>query len=705
MGSTTEDYDLVGSYNNQRFSPMDSERSVNLFQYNDVKSKKPKMLLPTSGLNNTGISFGATNNGFRASFLFKNNTYHVIGDSVWLVEKIGNALVPALLNVSLPFTTSTGYVGIDANTFQILFVDGVHGYIYDVNVGTFSQITDTSFPAQPIDCCYLDGFFVVANGNTNTFQLSQFNQGMVWGPATNTFSASATTDLLTLANTANYATGVSVIFKEPTDIDTFTGAAATNLLTIADGVTNYGVGVPVRVSTSGGGTLPDPLAEGTTYYCIADGPTTIKLATSYANAISNTPIDLISDSTQTCSIQGQLADPLNTSTTYYVINESATTLKVATSFANAQAGTAIDLLSNGGPNEIIQSTGQLQQASITTHPGTIVACRTLHEKLFLFSQFYTEIWENQGTGTNLPFRRNNSLLIEYGTVAPGSIATGFDAMFFLSQSRDGQGPVMAVVGTQAQPVSTNALDAQLAKYAAEGKITDCRSFLLKENGLIFYRMNFTLASHTFVYNATQSDASQDATRLWHEEEMLDGTRHVSQTHVFYQGLNLVGNYQSPILYIVDPNLPENDGEDIRRMRIGRPFCPPGYQRIRVDRFQIDLLQGQNRNLTFDNLPLLTENNDDILAENGSEIVTDQTLPIYRDVSPRVFLSISKDGGQTYGNLITAPMGKVGQRTYRTLWRKLGTTVRGQAFVPKIEFFNPLSFVLLGASWSYEVLPE
>jgi len=704
MGSTTEDYDIVGSYNDQRYSPMDSERSVNLFQYNDPKSKKPKMLLPTSGLDNTNVSFGATNNGFRASFLFKTNTYHVIGDSVWLVEMIGTSLVPTLLNGSVPFTTSTGYVGIDANTYQILFVDGVHGYIYDTIYGTFTQITDTSFPAQPIDCCYLDGFFVVANGNTNTFQLSQFNQGLVWGPDDSTFSASAATDLLTLSSTANYATGVSVILKEPTDIDVFTAAAATDLLTMAS-TTNYGTGVPVRVSTSGGGVLPTPLVSGTTYYAINVSPTTIKVAATYADAISNTPINLTVDSTPTCSIQGQLADPLNTSTTYYVINESATTLKLATSLSNAFGGTAIDLLSNGGPNEIIQSTGQLQQGSITTHPGTIVGCRTLHEKLFLFSQFYTEIWENLGVGTNLPFRRNNSLLIEYGTVAPGSISTGFDAMFFLSQSRDGQGPVMQVVGTQAQPVSTNSLDSTLAEYAAENEITDCRAFLLKENGLVFYRMNFTAADHTFVYNATQSDPSQDATRLWHEEEMLDGSRHVAQTHVYYKGLNLVGNYQSPILYVVDPLLPENDGEDIRRMRIGRPICPPGYQRMRIDRFQLDLLQGQNRNLIFDNLNLLTENNEDILTENSFEIVTDQTLPIYRDVSPRVFLSISKDGGQTYGNLIQAPMGLVGERTFRTLWRKLGTTVRGQAFIPKIEFFNPLSFVVLGASWSYEILPE
>ena len=71
----------------------------------------------------------------------------------------------------------------------------------------------------------------------------------------------------------------------------------------------------------------------------------------------------------------------------------------------------------------------------------------------------------------------------------------------------------------------------------------------------------------------------------------------------------------------------------------------------------------------------------------------------------MFLSISRDGGQTYSYRVQAPMGNLGQRTFRTAWRKLGATKRGQAFVPKIEFFNKTPFIILGASWFYEVLPQ
>ena len=612
----TIDYEIVGSYNNQRVSSIDAERSVNLFEYIDPLGKKQKILINTSGLTNTNYAFGSVTGGFRAQFVFQTNEYIVIGNSVFRITLTGTiSLLGTFIN------TNSGYVGVDANTFQVIFVDGVNGYIWDTMANTFTQITDTSFPTSPIDVCYLDGFFNVANGNTPDFYLSSFNQGLVWGPDSQTFTADDTpaNNWLILSSTANYQTGV-----------TFT------------------------VSTTG--SLPNPLMSGTTYYAIHVDSTHIRVATSYANAI---------------------------------------------------AGTAIVLTTNGTPTNTITSLGQLQKGSITTHPGTIVACRTLHRRLFLFSQFFTEVWENAGIGTNLPFRRNNSLLMEYGTPSVGSISVGFDIMVFLSQTRDGLGSVMEVSGTQSVPISTRALDFALSQYAANNQVADCRGFLIKENGLIFYRMNFTAADHTYVYNVTLSNPESDATKLWHEEEVLEGNRHPAQTHAYFNGLNYVGHYALPILYILDSNNFTNDGEVIRRMRITRAFVPPGYQRIRIDRLQIDLLQGSIINIMsqFEDVNLLTEDSLTLLTESGTNIIIEDGLLTKNPELLNVFLSLSRDGGQSYGYRIKAPMGKVGERSFRTLWRKLGTIPRGQAFVAKFEFFDPVPFIILGASWAVEVLPE
>jgi hypothetical protein len=604
MASDCKDYDFVGSYDNQRISTINAERSVNVFEYLDANGKRPKAMISTSGLVDSTLNFTPETGGSRATFVFNNAIYQVFGASVFLITGTVGSLTKTLLGT---LVTAAGYVGIDANQYQVIFVDGVEGYIWDINATTFVQITDAGFPANPIDVTYLDGFFLVAAGGTNNFYISLINQGMVWSGGTATFTADSTTDILTLS-TSN---------------------------------ANFQTGVPVTFTTTG--TLPAPLNTTTTYYVIMVGtpttnPGTIKLATSYANAI---------------------------------------------------AGTFIDITTNGAPTNTITVSGQLQFGSITSHPGTIVACRTLHRRIFLFSQYYCEVWENAGLGTNLPFRRNNSLLMEVGTPAIGSVAVGFDRMFFLAQDRDGLAGVMEVKGTESLPVSNRALDYQLAQYAAGPGVSDARGILIKENGLIFYRLNFTAANHTFVLNVSMSTSDSPK---WHEEEVINGDRHPAQTHAYFAGVNFYGDYEKALFYIVSDQVTTNNGERIRRMRIGRQMSPEGYKRLRIDRWQLDLLQGALSTGVLGFTP-----------DHGLDNIL--TIPYAPNAQPTVYLSVSKDGGQSYGNNLHATMGKTGERTHRTVWRKIGTTPRGQGFVPRVEFFSEIPFIILGASWNFEILPE
>lgn len=620
MATKAEDYDIVGSYDNQRVTTISAQRTVNMFEYIDPKGKKPKALISTAGLVDSGISFGSETAGARQSFVFNNAIYQVFGGTAYKTEGSTGALVN---NPIGNLTTTDSYVGIDANTFQVAFVDGQEGYIWDVTTSTYVRITDPAFPANPIDICYIDGFFVVANGDTNEFQLSMFNQGLVWG--------------------GDFTSGTGNAFLA-------TSGASPNLVLSSGSTLNYQVGTPIKFN--GGGTLP-----------------------------TGTPA-------------------ITTGVTYYVTSVvNSTTFTISTT----NGGTPITFSTTGSGSIFLTNEGQLQLGTITSHPGTIVACRTLHRRVFLFSQNFTEVWENAGLGTNLPLRRNNSLLMEVGTPSLGSISVGFDRMFFLAQDKDGLAGVMGVRGTESVPVSNRALDFQLAQYAADPDtgVADARGVLIKENGLIFYRLNFTLANHTFVLNVTMSTAEEPK---WHEEEVLNGDRHPAQTHAYFDGVNYYGAYNAAKFYIVDDQVSTNDGEPIRRMRIGRQMTPPGYNRIRIDRFQLDLLQGQRDIEEIIDVDLWTEDEDPILTESEINIILDQGIVIGGG-QPTVFLAISKDGGQSYGNELHAAMGKLGQRTFRTVWRKLGTTPRGQGYTPRIQFFNTVPFVLLGAAWAFEVLPE
>ncbi len=109
----TVDYEIVGSYNNQRVSSIDAERSVNVFEYRDPLGKKPRSLINTSGLIDTEYVFGSAAGGARAQFVFQNIQYVVYGNattgsSVFRITPSGSVSFVGTID-----NTITGYVGVD----------------------------------------------------------------------------------------------------------------------------------------------------------------------------------------------------------------------------------------------------------------------------------------------------------------------------------------------------------------------------------------------------------------------------------------------------------------------------------------------------------------------------------------------------------------------------------------------------------------
>ena len=698
------DYDIVGSYDNQRYPPINAERTINMFEYIDPQGKKPKSLIFTSGLLNT-ISFGAVSGGSRASFVFNNSIFQIFGNTIFLITGTVGSLIKTVIGT---LTTSTGYVGVDANTFQVIFVDGALGYIWDINTMTFVQITDPAFPTEPLDVCYLDGFFIVINGGTNTFQLSTINQGLIWGSdftpsspdAFLATSGGSPNLVLSTGSTTSYPVGTGIQFSGagtiPVGTPAITKTAVYYVVSIVDGVTftiSPTVGGPA-ITFSTTGTAPifvTHVATGNSITATSGGsPNLVLLVGTTVNYQVGTPIVFNGSGTLPVG-----TPPIEKGVTYFVksvINATTFTISVT------DGGPAITFSTTGTAPIFVTNNGQLQLGSITSHPGTVVACKTLHRRIFFFSQNFTEVWENAGLGTNLPFRRNNALLMEVGTPAIASVQVGFDRMVFLAQDADGLAGVMGVTGSQSGSVSNRALDFQLAQYASTPGlgVADAWGTLIKENGIIFYRLNFTAANHTFVLNVSMSNA--EATR-WHEEETLRGNRHPAQTQCYFDGNNFYGDFANPVLYLVSNSTTTNYSpvtllpEQIKRTRIGRQMTPEGYNRIRIDRFHLDLIQGSldTGNLGFN--------------QNTGLANSIQIVPYPPNAEPVVFLSYSKDGGQTFGYNLRATMGKIGERTHRTVWRKLGVTPRGQGFVPKIEFYSEIPFIILGAAWVFETMPE
>jgi len=123
---------------------------------------------------------------------------------------------------------------------------------------------------------------------------------------------------------------------------------------------------------------------------------------------------------------------------------------------------------------------------------------------------------------------------------------------------------------------------------------------------------------------------------------------------------------------------------------------------------VDIIQGLAEIHNLDNiLDLLAENGFTLTTEGSQDLLLESstTSPLYNPNDHVVFLSVSKDGGVTYNYRQAASVGAIGQRTHRSVWRKLGVIPRGQGFIPKIEFFAEIPFIILGAAWAFEIMPE
>jgi hypothetical protein len=174
---------VTGGYNRQPEFQADSELTINLYTALDKKSKTPTRLRHMPGHAALGTFPGVTG-GRGACVLQQTNSlneiaYVVVGSKFFSID---NANTITFLGT---LATSTGYVKIVANqlqpTPQILIVDGVHGYIW--NGSTFTTITAPAFPGQPIDAEYLDGHFIVLQGESPNFFISPVNDGLTWSTA------------------------------------------------------------------------------------------------------------------------------------------------------------------------------------------------------------------------------------------------------------------------------------------------------------------------------------------------------------------------------------------------------------------------------------------------------------------------------------------------------------------------------------------
>lgn len=289
----------------------------------------------------------------------------------------------------------------------------------------------------------------------------------------------------------------------------------------------------------------------------------------------------------------------------------------------------------------------LDFATAESDPDNLVAVMAESGQLVLFGGKVTEFWGDSG-GLDSPYSRVGSGAIEWGLAARNSLCKFMDGLMFLRKNRLGQVQVCLLMGYQAVPVSNPEMEFVFGTY---GNVSNATAFAYMLNGHPFYQINFPSIDVSWLYDG-QSKA-------WSKSMSGEG-RHRADQFVNLLGSSYVSDYENGKLYRLDQNVYTDDGETIIREFISRH-------------------QMSGNRLKFSQLWLEFEPGVGLQTGQGQD--------------PQCMMSVSRDGGQTYGNELWRTIGRVGKYKTRALWNRLGQTFD---WVYKFRVTDPVKVVIIAA---------
>jgi hypothetical protein len=333
----------------------------------------------------------------------------------------------------------------------------------------------------------------------------------------------------------------------------------------------------------------------------------------------------------------------------------------------------------------------LEFASAEGSPDNVTGIIADHREVWVFGNDSVEVWYNSGA-LDFPLTRIQGAYNEIGCLSAFSIAKLDNALFWLGQDARGYGVVYRANGYTGVRVSTHAIEYAIQQY---GDVTDAIAYTYQQEGHAFYVLVFPSANATWVYDV--------ATGAWHERAGWENgqfVRHRSNCQMTFNSETVVGDYENGNLYAFDLDVYADNGQPQKWLRSWRalPTSTNNLKRTAQHSLQLDAETGVGLNGIDPEDPLeyllATEAGDDIITENGDYIwVTPYTV---EGANPEVMLRWSDDGGHTWSNEHWKTMGRIGAFGTRTIWRRLGMTLKLRDRVYEVSGTSPVKIDIMGA---------
>lgn len=281
----------------------------------------------------------------------------------------------------------------------------------------------------------------------------------------------------------------------------------------------------------------------------------------------------------------------------------------------------------------------------------LVDVSVLNGVLILWGQFSMEFWQDVGT-VPLPYQRINGATQTWGLAAKASNVRVGNTEMFLGYSPDGGIQVMRLNGYTPVPVSDSDINYLISNFP---DFADATALVYTAYGHSIYQITFPISNRTLAYDLT--------TGVWHDAQT--GTtplgRHYGKLGITFNGRNYISDYDNANIYQLDEDLYTDNGNTIPREICTRHVRAAGNE-LFLAQLMLDFETGTGNN-------------------------------------PTVYISISRDGGRTFGPEKQRPLGAVGKYLTRVVFNRLG---RARDFVFKIRMTDAAKFVIASGSAVVEV---
>ena len=309
------------------------------------------------------------------------------------------------------------------------------------------------------------------------------------------------------------------------------------------------------------------------------------------------------------------------------------------------------------------SYGVQQYFNAESSSDNVRAIEAVGANLYLFGYKTVEIWQ-RGSGEDSTWQRQSyTTNASNGLQAPDSIAVCGSNLYYLGSGESYAKGVLMVSGQQYSKISEDWLDDKLLQETGDSAY----AFAYAQGSHNFYVLQLQNLQETWVYDTETKEWHQRVSRVL---ETGEETQWRAKDIIWFKGQFLV---------------PCNDGciykhsEDYFREDYGTEIVDGHVASLPMIRHR------QGAVLVNDEKPFIFE-----------ELTVEANVGTWADydLQPDLLLEVSKDGGNTWGAVRHAKMGKTGQYSHRIRFFKLGYN---RLAVLRLTYSHPTSLELTACS--------